>query len=120
AERHGGGFLPLPPVLEGGNWIYRPRQDPKFTWDQPGYDGVTDGHPVSQVSWNDAVAFCNWLGKAEGRKYRLPTEAEWLWAARAGQDTRHPTGETATGLTRHAWSAENATHPEAVGRLLPN
>jgi formylglycine-generating enzyme required for sulfatase activity len=45
-------------------------------------------HPVIHVSWNDAVAFCEWLSKKETKNYRLPTEAEWEYAAGGGSDNR--------------------------------
>ena len=45
----------------------------------PGWK-VEPDHPVGYVSWNDAVAFCDWLSRKEGKKYRLPTEAEWEYA----------------------------------------
>ncbi|MCU1239067.1 MAG: aerobic sulfatase maturase family protein, partial [Candidatus Solibacter sp.] len=55
---------------------------------RPGYRGSAHYAPyVSGVSWNDAVAFCEWLSKKEGKAYRLPTEAEWEYAARAGKRT---------------------------------
>src|SRR5436305_14219742 len=53
----------------------------------PGWK-VEPDHPVGYVSWNDAVAFCVWLSRKEGKKYRLPTEAEWEYACRAGTNTR--------------------------------
>ena len=51
-----------------------------------GYARAED-EPVLNVSWNDAVAFCAWLSKKEGATYRLPTEAEWEYACRAGTTT---------------------------------
>ncbi|MCR9201350.1 MAG: SUMF1/EgtB/PvdO family nonheme iron enzyme [Planctomycetaceae bacterium] len=59
--------------------------DPKYSWHSWRNAGVaqTDDHPVVNVTWNDAVAFCQWLSRKEGRTYRLPTEAEWEYACRA-------------------------------------
>lgn len=55
---------------------------------------AADDEPVTFVSWHDAVRFCGWLSEREGKPYRLPTEAEWEYACRAGTDTAYSTGET--------------------------
>lgn len=52
-----------------------------------GFAGQTQEHPVVNVTWNDAVAFCEWLSRKEGKIYRLPTEAEWEYACRAKTTT---------------------------------
>ena len=72
---------------------------PKYTWRSPGFK-QEDDHPVVLVSWNDAVAFCDWLStdKEEGRIYRLPTEAEWEYSCRAGQATRYSSGDDPESL----------------------
>jgi len=55
-----------------------------------------DDHPVACVSWGDAKAYVEWLAKKTGKPYRLPSEAEWEYAARAGSSTRWPWGEAAS------------------------
>jgi formylglycine-generating enzyme required for sulfatase activity len=55
-------------------------------------------HPVIHVSWNDAKSFCDWLSTKTGKKYGLPTEAQWEYAARAGNQTPFHTGDSLTTL----------------------
>ncbi|MBC1193637.1 SUMF1/EgtB/PvdO family nonheme iron enzyme [Microcystis aeruginosa BLCCF108] len=78
-------------------------------------------NPVENVSWNDAQAFCRKLSQITGKTYRLPTEAEWEYACRAGTTTRYYFGDDANQLGDYAWYIENSqakTHP--VGQKKPN
>ena len=83
-------------------------------------------YPVEQISWEDAVAFCQGLSnlpdeKAAGRVYRLPTEAEWEYACRAGSQAAFCFGDDARLLNQYAWfdkNGEGQTHP--VGLKRPN
>jgi len=78
-------------------------------------------HPVEQASWKDAVEFCRKLSAREGRRYRLPTEAEWEYACRAGSTTSWCFGNDKSALRDYAWyraNSEGKTHP--VAEKKPN
>ncbi len=70
-----------------------------YSWRKVGFE-QTDDHPVVNVSWNDAVEFGKWLSAKEGKTYRLPTEAEWEYACRAGTATRYYHGDDPEGLAQ--------------------
>jgi formylglycine-generating enzyme required for sulfatase activity len=70
---------------------------PAYSWRRPGW-AVDDRHPVVNLSWADAREFCAWLSKKEGKPYRLPTEAEWEYACRAGTTTAYSSGDEPESL----------------------
>jgi formylglycine-generating enzyme required for sulfatase activity/serine/threonine protein kinase len=94
AEKEGGAFRNLP--YREGLEI-----DGATNWRNPGFE-QTDDHPVVCVSWDDAVAFCTWLSRKEGRKYRLPSEAEWEYCCRAKTTTRFCCGDDESRLKEFA------------------
>ncbi len=79
----------------------------KRSWRNVAFEQA-DSHPVVNVSWNDAVAFCEWLSRKERRTYRLPTEAEWEYACRAGTTTRYWCGNDPEKLGEVANTADAA------------
>ena len=117
----------------GGNFV----EAAQYSSLDPGFE-QTDEHPVVLVTWNDAIEFCRWLSRTEGRNYRLATEAEWEYACRAGTTTRYFNGDDPETLAAVANVADGTAsesfppwretisardgfvHTAPVGRFRPN
>ena len=86
-------------------------RNPAYSWRNPGF-AQGDDHPVLNITWNDAQAMARWLSIREGRRYRLPTEAEWEYACRAGNRTRYQGGDHPSVLLRTAntFDRDSARH----------
>ncbi|WP_461255992.1 formylglycine-generating enzyme family protein [Treponema sp. R80B11-R83G3] len=126
AEKDGGGY-----VWNGSQW----EKKADANWKNP-YFSQGDNHPVVMVSWNDAIQYCNWLSMQEkltpaytvngnnvtwnknANGYRLPTEAEWEYACRAGTTTAYNRGAVINAIGWHSANSGSKTHP--VGQKLAN
>jgi formylglycine-generating enzyme required for sulfatase activity len=124
AEKNGGCWI----TGSGKGW----RQKLGTNWRETGSIEIVDGLPVNCITWNDADAFARWLSKKEGKTYRLPTEAQWEYACRAGTSTPFSTGrclstdEANYGKTGHLYQKcmtvfrKNRSQVIEAGTLAPN
>jgi len=112
-----------------GGLIWGP---PEASFRLPGFE-VAGTHPAVCISWYDAQAYVAWLRRRTGKPYRLPTDAEWEYAARAGTQTRYSFGDDETAICAYARFANgqfrfpsrdgcsrDTTGPIRVGQLKPN
>jgi formylglycine-generating enzyme required for sulfatase activity len=111
-----------------GKYVVTQQQWQAIMGNEPSYFKGKN-RPVERVSWNDATKFCQKLSKKTGRDYRLPSEAEWEYACRAGTTTPFYFGETITGELANYRASETYAdeqkgeyrkHTTPVGQFPPN
>jgi len=89
-------------VVQGKNWL-----DPNFP--------QAEDHPVVCISWNDARAYIEWLGRTTGKPYRFLSESEWEYMARAGTTTRYSFGDGEEGICDYANVPDVSAEPVTEG-----
>jgi formylglycine-generating enzyme required for sulfatase activity len=104
---------------------FKKHQRPKYQ-----HGKSADDHPVEPVTWREAQEFCRWLSAKEGRVYRLPTEAEWEYACRAGTQTRLYWGDAfwdrnkanlgGLKFDHESWKDDGYEYTAPVGMYPPN
>ncbi len=95
-----------------GQWV----QSPLYSWRNIGAQFISDQHPVGNMTWHDAIAFCRWVSESAMETIRLPTEHEWEYACRCGRRGNWGFGNDEHLLSEYAWFRENSEgqiHPVA-------
>ena len=103
--------MPATPTQE---WYEEHDKAKKWEW--------KDNYPIVKVTWNDAIAYCEWLAKETGKNYTLPTEAQWEFAARGGTKSKNSIYSGSDNINEVAWFDETTYEkgPQPVGKLKPN
>lgn len=90
------------------NGKYEERKNVNWRFDEHGRNAIDRNKPVLYVSWFDAVKYCQWLSQATGRHFRLPTEAEWEYAARGARAASEQPYAGSDNIDETGWYAANS------------
>ena len=101
-----------------GNFVEDTGHEKPPGWRDPGFNQQTQ--PVTGISWFDAADYCNWLSQKTGQLYRLPTEAEWEWAARGGLERKLYTWGDEPPQLQPGYSELWSAGPEPVDKRPAN
>ncbi len=112
-----GARAPVTPADKAADAVTRPT--PPYADETFGHG--REGNPVLCITYHAATEYCRWLSAKTGKTYRLPTEAEWEWACRAGTTTAYSFGDDPARLGDYAWYEKNAEEvAHKVGQRKPN
>ncbi len=102
------------PVKPNETWYIEHERAARWTW--------SDSNPMCKINWYQANEYCQWLAKKTGKKYSLPTEAQWEYAARGGNKSQNFTYSGSNNINDVAWHDETTYErgPMPVGKLKPN
>ncbi len=102
------------PPMPKAEWYEEHPDSRKWVWKSK--------NPMLHVSWNNAMAYCKWLSGKTGKKYTLPTEAQWEYAAKGGQKSKNYKFSGSNNINKVAWYDETTYEkgPRPVGTLKPN
>jgi formylglycine-generating enzyme required for sulfatase activity len=108
-------------VVTQRHWFTTMRTKPWRKWFGSLKKGIKEGdnYPATYITWQEAITFCKRLSFVEGKRYRLPTEAEWEYTCRAGSNTNWSFGNDEKVLGQYAWYS-NEKHPHQVELKKPN
>ncbi len=109
-------YVTEPEIKTGGQAIVagkEPIRKPEFSWRSTGFP-QTGEQPACNITWKDAEAYCDWLSKKENKVYRLPTEAEWEYACRAGSTMLWSFGDKIDVPAERPWSLFPAKDPKLI------
>ena len=112
---------PLPLLNEVGSTAADAVTRPTPPYEDETFGFGREGHPAIDITHHAAMEYTRWLSAKTGRTYRLPTEAEWEYACRAGSQTAYYFGDDPKKLGDYAWYLDNAdARPHEVGKKKPN
>jgi formylglycine-generating enzyme required for sulfatase activity len=102
------------PGLPDDDWYAEHENAAQWQWN--------DTYPIVNISYFDAIAYCQWLSELTGEHYTLPTEAQWEYAARGGNKSKNYKYAGSNDIDEVAWYDETTRErgPRSVGRLKPN